>query len=176
MALGAAQTLMNFGKQNEQMANNVYKQAIQRGQQADNAMAQLQSNQMDIATLHSNKVMSNAEVQANRRKAEAEEAVNAAVHGVEGTTIAQVNAQQAYNAAQATGNIEQHFDNQFDAALNTTESAGYTLSSSIQPPFKSSAMKFIMQGLFQGAAGLGGADALAGGQITSFLTQAIKGD
>lgn len=151
-AIGAATTLINFGKQNEQMANNVYRQSIQRGQTADNAMSQLMANQLNIANIHSAKIMSNLEVQQNRRKAEAAEAVNAAVHGVEGTTVNQVGAQIAFNAAQATGQLEQHFDNQFDAAINTAESAGYTLSSSIQPPFKSHAMKFIMQGMM-GASG-----------------------
>lgn len=159
--IAGASMLIGMGKQNEQMANNLYQQTIKRGESAENAMRQLEANQLNIAHTQVGRILSNQDVQANLRKAEAQEKVNAAVHGVEGTTIAQVQSQLSYNAAQATGQVEAHYDAQFDAALDTAETAGYALMSSVRPPFKSNAMKFMMQHMMGGKNPMGKVEPMA---------------
>lgn len=137
--------VFQMGKQNEQKANQLYQQTIKRGENADNAMESMAQGQLQATQAKGGKILSNLDIAANRRKAEAEERVNAAVYGVEGTTVSQVTAQQDYNAAQAMGQTEAYFNAQFDSAIDAVESHAYTLSSSVTPAFKSNSMKFIFQ-------------------------------
>lgn len=137
--------VVGMAGKNEQMARGLYDQQVQRISNSFTAMDELRAGNRMIANTKNGKILSNLDVQANQRQAEASEAVNAAVSGVEGTTIQQVHAQQDYNAAAATGQINSYFSQQFSAALDQVESSAFTLSSSIMPPFQGSSMDFLKQ-------------------------------
>lgn len=141
-----AMSVIGMGQQNENMARSIYAQQVQRATSSFNAMEEIHAGVRQIANTKNGRILSNLDVQANRRQAEAQEVVNAAVHGVEGTTVQQVQAQQEYNAAAATGQLGSYFSQQYDTALDQIESAGYSLSSSMMPPFKGSSMKYLIKG------------------------------
>ena len=164
-----AMQVVGMGQQNEVMAKNLYAQQVQRATDAYNAMEELSAGTRQIANTKNGRILSNLDVQANRRQAEAQEVVNAAVHGVEGTTVQQVQAQQDYNAAAATGQLDSYFSQQYSAAIDQIESAGYTLSSSMMPPFQGSSMKFLRQHF------AGPENPLAEGSLAGTFTNQIGG-
>lgn len=144
IAAMAMQVVGMFG-QNEQRANQLYEKSVQRSTDAMNALESLNAGTVQLANTKNGRILSSLDVARNQRKAEADEIVNAAVAGAVGTSVEQVRAQQQYNAAAQTGQLDSYFSQQYSAALDQIESAGFTLSSSIMPPFKSSTTKFMKQ-------------------------------
>lgn len=137
--------VINLTKQNQQRAQQIYMQTIQRGLAAHNAMEEMSAGTRQLSNVTNGRILGSLDVAANQRAAEANELINAAVHGVEGTTVNQVKAQQDFNAAKATNQMNSYFSQQYEVALDRIETGSFTLSSNFAEPFQGSDFKFLKE-------------------------------
>lgn len=150
-----------LGAANAQRAEALYKQKMQRAVASANAMRAMDTAQKNIVSLDNQKILTNVDVQANQRQAEAMAKLSAAVTGTEGSTVEQTIQQTEVNAVQATSNINQQIEQAIFDQLAAIESAAASVTSSNLKPFKSNAMKQMMGAVSPIGSAIFGEDTLA---------------
>lgn len=146
---------------NAAKAEALYKQKMQRAIDSANAMRAMGTAQKNIVSLENQKVLSNVDIQANQRKAEAMAKLSAAVTGTEGSTVDQTISQTEVNAALATSSVHAQIEQAINDQLVAVESAAGSITSSNLKPFQSNAMKQMMGAILPINSALFGEDNLA---------------
>lgn len=149
-----------LGAANAQRAEAYYKAKMQRAAAASNAARQLDTAQRNVASLENQKVLSNLDIQAKQRQAEAMAKVSAAVSGTEGSTVEQTITQTETNEVLARANVYDQIEQSLAEQLAIIETASGTLTANTMKPFKSNAMKHMMGAIMPGASAVFGADNL----------------
>lgn len=158
--LQLVQIPFKLGMANKQKAEAHYKAKMQRAAEASNAARQMYTSQRNVASLENQKVLSNLDIQANQRQAEAMARVSAALSGTEGSTVDQTVGQTETNEVLAKAAMEDQIEQSISEQLAVIETASGTLSANTMKPFKSNAMKHMMGSIMPGASAVFGSDNL----------------
>lgn len=144
-----------LGARNAQAAEALYQQRMQRYAAARESANAMDDEQRSIAAMESNKILSDLEIESNKRQAKAMAQVQAAASGVEGGTVQQVIQTVEINESLAKYSNELQTEQAIAQSLENIEGAAYSLEMATMPQFKSNAMKDMMGAVFGMAPGLG---------------------
>lgn len=142
-----------IGAKNAQAAEATYNQKMQRWAQATQAREAMHSEQLNIANIKAQRILSDMEIEANQRKAEAQAKVQAAAAGVSGGAVQQVVYTTEANESFRKADLAASVGGMIEQSLENIYGYGRDHSLATQEEFKSMAMQQMMNAVFGMAPG-----------------------